>query len=375
MRKLVILALAFFLLMPLASAKFEVSVLASPKEWVYNSTEKVGVVVINDESSTENLTMLEILVPTENQTPLYSIKDDFTLPPAWTYSLSYREGKVYKITFISSKGLEPGKDTVFLMNSVTSPKIGEYRWKWKATSSENKSISGNLTTYSTFGKLKEFKLKNVPEEVRAKESFEVTITAYDEFGNIKEDYEGKITITSSDKKALFPQTYQFKAEDKGVAKIKFAYRTTGEQYFSIVDEKEKVSATSLKTLVLPAIPLKLSIKINNDVLSTTSKWVNLTLYAEGAKECKYSNDGVIWTDYEPYSETKQWELIEGEGTRIVYYQCRNEEGESQIVYDTIELKARVSPFSTISAYLALILSVIAIIISIRRPRLTRKKEE
>ena len=375
MRKLVGLALAFFLIMPFASAKFEVSVLVSPEEWIYNSTEKVGVVVINDESSTENLTTLEILVPAENQTPLYSIKDDFTLPPTWTYSLSYTKGKIYKITFTSSKGLGPGKDAVFLMNSVTSPKIGEYKWEWRAVSSENKSVSGNLTTHSTFGRLKEFRFENVPQEVRAKEFFEVVIKAYDEFGNVKEDYKGKVTITSSDKKAIFPKTYQFKAEDKGVAKIKFAYKTMGEQYFSIVDEKEKVSATSLKTLVLPAIPLKLSIKINNDAASTTSKLVNLSLYAEGAKECRYSNDGVIWTAYEPYTKTKQWELIEGEGTRIVYYQCRNEEGESQIVYDTIELKSKVSPLSTISPYLALILSGIAIIISIRTSRLIRKKEE
>ena len=227
-------------------------------------------------------------------------------------------------------------------------------------------------------KMKDYKLSQKAEkliELAAKNMGKTLEQAYDEFGNVKEDYEGKVTITSSDKKALFPQTYQFKAEDKGVVKIRFAYRTTGEQYFSIIDEKEKVSATSLKTLVLPAIPLKLSIKINNNAPFTTSTLVNLTLYAEGAKECRYSNDGVIWTAYEPYTQTKSWELIEGEGNKIVYYQCRNEEGESQIVYDTIELKSKVSPLSTISPYLALILSVIAIIISIRTSRLIRKKEE
>jgi hypothetical protein len=307
------------------------------------------------------------------------VKDDFTLPPGWSYFLSYTAGKVYKITFVT-EGLKPGESAVLTMNSVRAPKeIGKYEWSWKAVSSAEEVYEGTVTTFASYGKLAKFAIADVPDKIRVKETFEVTIIAYDEFGNIKEDYVAEVEISSTDKEAIFPKTYQFKEEDKGKAKIEITYMTKGDQYFTITDKEAKVSTTSPKTLVLPAVPINLVININEGAFYAYSPSVVLTLSAENAEECKYSNDGVLWTPYENFTEERCWELISGEGTRIVYFQCRNKDGESEIVYDSIELVAPLIPQlpaipTKILSYAAVVLSIIAIALSLRRKKGRRREE-
>ena len=244
------------------------------------------------------------------------------------------------------------------------------------TDEVGEKVEGAVKTFATYGKLVKFEIEDVPSEIRAGKSFKVKIIAYDEFGNLKEDYVGKITIGCSDKNATFPESYEFKKEDKGVAEIEITYRTKGLQRCWIYDEIADVFARFNQTNVLPPIPINLKIEINFGKEYVGSEDVILSLQAENAEECRYSNDGVIWSEYEPYTEIKEWKLIPGEGTRIVYYQCRNAEGESVVVYDSIELRKVILlpiPLPYVS-YAALIISIIALFFSLK-PKKRRKKEE
>jgi hypothetical protein len=373
--------LAFLILMPAALAQVNATVKFEPDKWFFNATQAVGVMLTNDPASKTNIVKFELFVPKLDEIPLYKVKDDFTLPPGWTYSLSYKLGKVYKVTFTSEIGLAPGKLATFVMNEVISPlKPGEYEWQWEVIGADGSKAEGKVKTYATFGKLAKFEFEKVPEKIRAKETFEMVVVAYDEFGNVKEDYVARVKISSSDKEAEFPKEIEFRPEDKGKVKVNVTYRTAGLQFILVKDEEAKVIFSSPKTDVLPAIPTDLEVVIEGGVAFTTKPFVKLKLSAKNAKECRFSNDGVVWSEYEPYEEEKEWKLIPGEGTRVVYYQCKNEEGESQIVYSSIELRPAILPIlpaisPTLISYLALAISLLAIGLSWKRRPKPRRREE
>lgn len=85
-------------------------------------------------------------------------------------------------------------------------------------------------------------------------------------------------------------------------------------------------------------PPYISISIDNGALWTSSENVTLGLYAFAAKDCRFSNDGQSWSEWEAYSTRKAWKLSGGQGQKTVYYECRNKSGSdigqvsAQIVY-------------------------------------------
>jgi len=94
--------------------------------------------------------------------------------------------------------------------------------------------------------------------------------------------------------------------------------------------KNQVSATAI---TLP--PSDLSIQINNGAAYTKEKDISLALYAKGAKNCRYSNDGTNWSPWSTYITQKLWTLTDGEGEKIVYYQCQN---EAELISDPVSTK-------------------------------------
>jgi len=84
-----------------------------------------------------------------------------------------------------------------------------------------------------------------------------------------------------------------------------------------------------------SVPVNLTIIINDGDETTDIRNVTLTLSAKNATECRLNNDGISWSNWFAYTTTKEWELSPAPGTKTVYFQCRNEFGNSAIVYDTI----------------------------------------
>ena len=85
-------------------------------------------------------------------------------------------------------------------------------------------------------------------------------------------------------------------------------------------------------------PENISIDVNGEDPTTDSRNVTLSLEASNASECRYNNDGIEWTSWESYKEEREWTLSEGDGIKTVFYQCRNNYGQSEIVYDYIRLE-------------------------------------
>ncbi|MCK4444899.1 MAG: Ig-like domain-containing protein, partial [Thermoplasmata archaeon] len=114
-------------------------------------------------------------------------------------------------------------------------------------------------------------------------------------------------------------------------------------YYQVKDNAGLESITYLDYIGLDTVPPTGSIIINNGDIWTTSTSVTLTLtYSDsfsGVFQVRYSNDG-IWDieSWESPSATKEWTLTDGEGTKAVYYQVRDNAGLLSPTYsDNIEL--------------------------------------
>lgn len=99
-----------------------------------------------------------------------------------------------------------------------------------------------------------------PSPVTAGSDNTFTITAKDQFNNLAADYVGKISITSSDAKAILPLGYQFTAADKGTVTLTAQLRTAGTQSISAMDTVNvSLSGSQSGIVVNPAAASQLAI--------------------------------------------------------------------------------------------------------------------
>ncbi|MEJ2248623.1 MAG: right-handed parallel beta-helix repeat-containing protein [Candidatus Lokiarchaeota archaeon] len=84
-----------------------------------------------------------------------------------------------------------------------------------------------------------------------------------------------------------------------------------------------------------------SVIINNDDNWTISSSVILTLtyndITSGVNQVRYSNDGILWSNWQAPSNTKLWTLTSGDGSKTVYYQIKDNAGLIFQDADTIGL--------------------------------------
>ena len=108
------------------------------------------------------------------------------------------------------------------------------------------------------------------------------------------------------------------------------------------DEVENINFVLTKDVTPPDV----SIKINNDAVSTYIRVCTITVMATddltGVDKVRFSNDNLNWSDWFSYSTTTvnnfQWVLPEGVGIKTVYAQARDNAGNVSLsVFDTIEL--------------------------------------
>jgi len=373
---IVLVLFALFLAVPARAEYYRVT--ASPSEFPLGATQEMILNVTNERTSTSNIVKIEISIPVDERNISYfDVKNLFILPTGWQSSVVVSEGKVTNIVFSSiGIGIRPGFTESFIFSSVTAPnKIGLYQFGWKITDSAGTVKTGSFPINVKIGPLTRFVISGLPSEVVSGEPFNITITAYSTFDVIKADYTGTVSFSSTDPTAKFiPSTYKFAPADNGQKTITVILHKTGNQTISVEDPQAKVRATSDVISVKPAVPRNLSILINGGAETTDSPLVTLSLSAVGAEECRYSNDKIFWSDYEPYTEVKEWKLESGEGERIVYYQCRNKNGESEIVSARIILTQKFGITLPVAvSIVSLIISLIALIVATRKSK--SKKEE
>jgi len=104
------------------------------------------------------------------------------------------------------------------------------------------------------------------------------------------------------------------------------------------DDVGTASAQVYLYQIAPGPPANLDIEINGGSSTTQSRNVELTLSAERASECRFSEDQYSWTGWEDYASRRDFTMSSGDGLKTVYYQCRNDYGQ-KMAYSTIYLQA------------------------------------
>jgi hypothetical protein len=93
------------------------------------------------------------------------------------------------------------------------------------------------------------------------------------------------------------------------------------------------------------------LQIENGNPATVNKSVNLGVHCSDDGQCstmRFSNDGLEWSNWEPYAGQKHWPLSEGAGLKTVYVQFRSDKqaGRTSAIYsDEILLDLTVDGFS------------------------------
>ena len=96
-------------------------------------------------------------------------------------------------------------------------------------------------------------------------------------------------------------------------------------------------------------PSSVELKINNGATHTNSTDVKLQVSAQNADECRFSNDGNSWGQWQAYSSEVSWTLSSGDGQKEVYAECKDSIGNtSPPVSATIQLDTQ-GPSITIIA--------------------------
>ncbi|MBA7578482.1 hypothetical protein ES708_20347 [subsurface metagenome] len=137
-------------------------------------------------------------------------------------------------------------------------------------------ISTEITINPAVG-LASLEITGEPTGVTAGEAFaslaeDITVTAYDAKGNVKTDYEGTVTWSSSDGNAELPDPYPFTAEDAGVKVFpgsEFILKTAGAtQTITVADGS--ISDISGDITVTAALATKLEVAASPSVIRANS---------------------------------------------------------------------------------------------------------
>ena len=117
------------------------------------------------------------------------------------------------------------------------------------------------------------------------------------------------------------------------------------EYWSIDNAgNEELPHNILTNIKLDKSPPSATITINSNDVYAQSPHVTLNLLASddsGIAEMHFSNDGVGWSDWEPYSNSKSWTVTEELGVKTVYANFKDNAGliSHTVFSDTITLQA------------------------------------
>ncbi len=117
---------------------------------------------------------------------------------------------------------------------------------------------------------------------------------------------------------------------------------TGIQVKAIAINYAELTAEDVNSgITHDATPPTATISINGGAEYTTTTGVTLNLTNNDATsdidKCRYSSDASSWSEWETCAESKIWTLTDGDGTKTVYYEVRDNAGNVVQVTDTIIL--------------------------------------
>lgn len=101
------------------------------------------------------------------------------------------------------------------------------------------------------------------------------------------------------------------------------------------DHAGNVSAPVCDQITLDQTPPTGALLINNGALYTNHPTVTLSLNAtdlNGVAYMRFSNDGNLWQDWQPYASSAQWALAPGDGLKTVHVQVQDVPGNSSDLF-------------------------------------------
>ena len=108
----------------------------------------------------------------------------------------------------------------------------------------------------------------------------ITVTAYDQYGNIATGYAGTIHFTSSDSQAVLPGNYTFTTNDAGIHTFSATLKTAGVQSITATDTaKSSITGSELNISIKPAAAYGLTVTgFTNPVTAGTGAYFTVTAY-------------------------------------------------------------------------------------------------
>lgn len=116
------------------------------------------------------------------------------------------------------------------------------------------SINGSAPITVLPGGASILQLSSLPSSSRAGSSFDITVTAFDGYGNVATGYQGTVTFSSSDGGAILPANYPFSAADAGIHRFASGGTliTAGIQSLAVADVAGGITGATANVTVTPA---------------------------------------------------------------------------------------------------------------------------
>jgi hypothetical protein len=185
--------------------------------------------LVNAAAGTAQTATVSAYDPYGNRATGYTGTDHFTssdpqatLPADYTFTSADAGTHQFSMTLRT-----PGNQTVTVTNNGATP--------------GSQTVTISAATPSRLGIV-------TPPTARANQPFNVTVTVYDQFGNVATGYRGTVHFTASDSAAQaaggLPADYAFTAGDAGTHVFSVTLVTAGTQYITVADYGIGLSVTS-----------------------------------------------------------------------------------------------------------------------------------
>jgi hypothetical protein len=179
------------------------------------------------------------------------------------------------------------------------------------------STSNTVTQIVNPGTAQGFTFTGVPLLMQAGGTFNFTVTARDQSGNVATGYRGTVHFTSSDGQASLPGDYTFTAADNGARTFTVTYRTEGTQSLTVTDTVTSSITGTVNTVVRAGVASTFTI---TDYPSSTTAGVSQNFTVTAMDEFGNVADG--------YRGTVLFTSSDGQATLPSSYTFTEEDGGS-----------------------------------------------
>ena len=180
--------------MNLVIASHAPSLSMTPSQWATSTDSDVSLMVSN--GGADGIIEVELMIPESSMgVPLYIVKE-ISEPSGWEYDTTVKYGQTtlpYKITWSTTgSGISSGSSQNFGFKVTSPSEVGDYTWQVTTVDSARVSVVNHVAISTGGAPLSKFEITGEPQQVKAGNSFRITVKALNSNGEVKTDYTGSI---------------------------------------------------------------------------------------------------------------------------------------------------------------------------------------